>query len=131
MNIFIIFVVQDMNKHIIPTTMNTIIATTNTLTARHIAVISAKKGSTLIGSAKALIIEEVKRQMRNGTCHFLYVKKDGSVREAFGTLNAALCGKHINGRGQSPETWGCSCYFDIEKGTFRSFRWQNIIDVLS
>ena len=109
----------------------TIIATTNTLTARHIAVISAKKGSTLMGASKALLIDEAKRQMRNGTCHFLYMKKDGSVREAFGTLNAALCGKHINGRGQSPETWGCSCYFDIEKGTFRSFRWQNIIDVLS
>ncbi len=109
----------------------TIIATTNTLTARHIAVIAAKKGSTLMGSAKALLIEEAKRQMRNGTCHFIYMKKDGSVREAFGTLNAALCNKHINGRGQSPETWGCSCYFDVEKGQFRSFRWQNIIDILS
>ena len=113
--------------------MNTIIttATNNALVARHIEVISAKKGSTLIGSAKALLIEEAKRQMRAGTCHFLYVKKDGSVREAFGTLNPALCGKHINGRGQSPETWNCSCYFDIEKGGFRSFRWQNIVDVLS
>lgn len=113
--------------------MNTIIttATNSPLIARHIAVISAKKGSALMGSAKALLIEEAKRQMRAGTCHFLYVKKDGSVREAFGTLNPVLCNKHINGRGQSPETWGCSCYFDIEKGTFRSFRWQNIIDVLS
>ena len=113
--------------------MNTTIitATNNALVARHIAVISAEKGSALMGSAKALLIEEAKRQMRAGTCHFLYVKKDGSVREAFGTLNVALCNKHINGRGQSPETWGCSCYFDVEKGQFRSFRWQNIIDVLS
>jgi hypothetical protein len=113
--------------------MNTIIATAtnNALVARHIEVISAKKGSALIGSAKALLIEEAKRRMRNGTCHFLYMKKDGSVREAFGTLNPALCGKHINGYGSSPESWGCTCYFDIEKGTFRSFRWQNIIDVLS
>ena len=114
--------------------MNTTVITTatnNALVARHIAVISAKKGSSLMGSAKALLIEEAKRQMRAGTCHFLYVKKDGSVREAFGTLNPVLCNKHINGRGQSPETWGCSCYFDVEKGQFRSFRWQNILDVLS
>ena len=111
--------------------METTIATTNRLTATHIAVISAKKGSAYVGIAKSMLIEEAKRQMRNGTCHFLYVKKDGSVREAFGTLNAALCNKHINGRGQSPETWGCSCYFDVEKGQFRSFRWQNIIDILS
>ena len=121
-----------MNKPLRHTIMNTInTATNNALTARHIAAISAVKGSTLIGSAKALIIEEVKRQMRNGTCHFLYLKKDGSVREAFGTLNYALCGKHINGQGSSPERWGCSCYYDIEKGDFRSFRWQNIIDILS
>ena len=109
-----------------------ITATNNALVARHIAVIAAKKGgSTLMGSAKALLIEEAKRQMRAGTCHFVYMKKDGSVREAFGTLNAALCNKHINGRGISPENWGCSCYFDVEKGQFRSFRWQNIIDILS
>lgn len=108
-----------------------ITATNNALIARHIAVIAAKKGSALMGSAKALLIEEAKRQMRAGTCHFIYMKKDGSLREAFGTLNAALCNKHINGRGQSPENWGCSCYFDVEKGQFRSFRWQNIIDILS
>ena len=113
--------------------MNTIIATAtnNALVARHIAAVSVKKGSAYIGVAKSMLIEEAKRQMREGTCHFLYVKKDGSVREAFGTLNPSLCNKHINGRGVSPETWGCSCYFDVEKGAFRSFRWQNIIDVLS
>lgn len=112
--------------------MNTLaITTSDALLARHIVAVSTKKNSTYVGIAKSLLIEEAKRQMRNGTCHFLYVKKDGSVREAFGTLNAALCGKHINGRGQSPESWGCSCYFDIEKGQFRSFRWANIIDILS
>lgn len=113
--------------------MNTIITTTtnNALVSRHIAAVAIKKNSPLMGVAKSMLIEEAKRQMRAGTCHFLYVKKDGSVREAFGTLNPALCNKHINGRGQSPETWGCSCYFDCEKGDFRSFRWQNILDVLS
>lgn len=107
------------------------ITTSDAILARHIVAVSTKKNSGYVGIAKSLLIEEAKRQMRSGTCHFLYVKKDGSVREAFGTLNAALCGKHINGRGQSPESWGCSCYFDIEKGEFRSFRWANIIDVLS
>ena len=111
--------------------METIITTSNHLTATHIPVIAAKKDSAYIGIAKSMLIEEAKRQMRAGTCHFIYMKKDGSLREAFGTLNPVLCNKHINGRGISPENWGRSCYFDIEKGTFRSFRWQNIIDVLS
>lgn len=110
--------------------METVIAINNALLARHIAAVTVKKNSAYVGIAKSLLIEEAKRQMRNGTCHFLYIKKDGSVREAFGTLNSTLCGKHINGRGQSPETWGCSCYFDVEKGSFRSFRWANIIDIL-
>lgn len=111
--------------------MNTVIATNNALVARHIAVVTIKKGSAFMGVAKSMLIEEAKKQMRTGTCHFIYMKKDGTLREAFGTLNPALCDKHINGRGQSPENWNCSCYFDIEKGAFRSFRWQNIIDVLS
>ena len=113
--------------------MNTIITTStnNALVARHIAAVSIKKSSPLMGVAKSMLIEEAKRQMRAGTCHFLYVKKDGSVREAFGTLNATLCNKHINGRGVSPETWGCTCYFDIERGAFRSFDWSRILDVLS
>ena len=114
--------------------MNTIITATtnNVLVARHIDAISIKTGSVLMGMSKALLIEEAKRQMRstNG-CHMIYMKKDGSVREAFATLNPVLCGKHINGRGQSPETWGCTCYWDMEKGGFRSFRWENIVAVLS
>ena len=109
----------------------TIIATNNALTARHIASISRTTGSTLMGASKALLIAEAKRQMRTTSgCHFIYKKVNGEVREAFGTLNAAICGKHINGRGISPEYWGCTPYWDMEKGGFRSFRWANIIAVL-
>ena len=109
----------------------TVIATNNNLTAAHIASISLTTGSELMGASKALLIEEAKRQMRTTSgCHFIYKKATGEIREAFGTLNAAICGKHINGRGISPENWGCCCYWDMEKGGFRSFRWANIIAVL-
>ena len=57
-------------------------------------------------------------------------KANGEVREAFGTLNPSLCGKHINGRGISPENWGCTPYWDMEKGGFRSFRWENLVAVI-
>ena len=119
--------------------MNTIITafTNKTLISNHIRAISIKTGSALMGMSKALLIEEAKRQMRstNG-CRFIYLKvaepgQQQEVREAFGTLNPSLCGKHINGRGQSPETWGCTCYWDMEKGGFRSFRWENMVAVLS
>ncbi len=120
--------------------MNTTIITTATnsaLVAAHITRISRQTGSALMGMSKALLIEEAKRQMRSTSgCHFVYLKvaKPGQpqeVREAFGSLNPALCGKHINGRGTSPENHGCTCYWDMEKGGFRSFRWENLIAVLS
>ena len=72
--------------------MNTIIttATNNALVAAHINAITVKTGSALMGASKALLIEEAKRQMRNGVCHFIYMKKNGECREAFGTLNKGV-----------------------------------------
>ena len=111
--------------------MNTILATNNALVAKHITTITAKTGSALMGMSKALLIEEAKRQMRNGVCHFIYVKKDGSAREAHGTLDKAVLNSTLKGTGDSPETWGCCYYHDVIKGGGRSFRWQNLVAVLS
>ena len=113
--------------------MNTIISTTtnNALVAAHIKAITIKTGSALMGTSKALLIEEAKRQMRNGVCHFIYQKKNGEVREAFGTLHRGVLNATLKGTGESPETWGCCYYHDTLKGGARSFRWQNLIAVLS
>lgn len=113
--------------------MNTIIttATNNALVARHIEVITYKTGSALMGTSKALLIEEAKRQMRNGVCHFVYRKKDGSFREAFGTLSKPVLNATLKGTGTSPETWGACYYHDCIKGGARSFLWQNLEAVLS
>lgn len=112
--------------------MTTIItATNNALVARHIASISRTTGSGLMGASKALLIEEAKRQMRNGVCHFIYLKKNGEVREAMGTLSKPVLNATLKGTGESPETWGCCYYHDVIKGSARSFRWQNLIAVLS
>ena len=113
--------------------MNTIITTTtnNALVAAHIETITRKTGSSLMGMSKALLIEEAKRQMREGVCHFIYQKKDGSVREAMGTLSKPVLHATLKGTGESPETWGCCYYHDCLKGAARSFRWQNLIAVLS
>ena len=110
--------------------MNAII-TNDTLVARHIAVISHKTGSELMGASKALLIEEAKRQMRNGVCHFIYKKKDGTTREAFGTLNTGVLNATLKGTGRSCEDWGCCYYHDTIKGKGRSFKWENLIAVLS
>ena len=114
--------------------MTQIITTTtnDALVAAHIAAITAKTGSVLMGTSKALLIEEAKRQARTTAgAHVIYKKVNGEIREAFMSLNSALCGKHIKGTGSSPENRGCTCYWDMEKGGFRSFRWENLIAVLS
>ena len=113
--------------------MNTVIATptNNALVKAHITAITIKTGSALMGMSKALLIEEAKRQMRNGVCHFIYLKKNGEVREAMGTLSKPVLNSTLKGTGESPETWGCCYYHDVIKGAARSFRWQNLVAVLS
>ena len=113
--------------------MNTIITTTtnNAQVLRHISAISKITGSPLMGMSKAILIEECKRQMREGVCHFVYMKKNGEVREAFGTLTKPILNATLKGTGESPENWGCCFYHDCIKGEGRSFRWNNLVAVLS
>ena len=113
--------------------MNTIIttATNNALVARHIEAITIKNGSALMGTSKALLIEEAKRQMRNGVCSFLYQKKNGEIRHALGTLAQPVLNATLKGTGTSPETWGCCYYHDVIKGGARSFKWSSLLAVLS
>ena len=64
-------------------------------TAIRQATIASIIGNSTIATSKALLIEEIINQMENGICHFMFMKKDGSVTERFGTLNPALCSQHV------------------------------------
>ena len=108
----------------------TMIATNNGLTITRMAVIAKRTGSELMAGAKAMMIDSLKKQMRNGIAHFVYVKRDGTLREAWGTLNSSLVEKNINGRGISRERYATSAYFDVEAAAWRSFRWENLVSVL-
>lgn len=110
------------------TSANIIIAN-NPFTATRMAVITSRTSSELMAGAKAMMIESLKRQMRSGVAHFVFMKKDGSLREAYGTTNRSLAEKHINGNGVSREFFSTTAYFDVEKGEWRSFRWENIVTV--
>ena len=107
--------------------MNTLVITNGTAT--RMAVIAARTGSELMAGAKAMMIQQLKEQLRNGVAHFLYIKKNGEVREAWGTTNATLAYKYTNGRGVSREIYSTTAYFDIEKSAWRSFRWESIVKV--
>lgn len=107
--------------------MNTLVITNGTAT--RMAVIAARTGSELMAGAKAMMIETLKEKLRNGVAHFVFVKKNGEVREAFGTTNAAVAAKYTNGNGISREYFKTTVYFDIERGEWRSFRWESIVKV--
>lgn len=108
-------------------TMNTLVITNGTAT--RMAVIAQRTGSELMAGAKAMMIESLKEKLRNGVAHFLYIKKDGTIREAWGTTNAALAHKYTNGNGVSREIFKTTAYFDVEKSSWRSFRWESIVKV--
>ena len=107
--------------------MNALVITDTT--AVRMNVIAQRTQNLLIAGAKAMMIESLKEKLRNGVAHFLYIKKDGTIREAWGTTNAALAHKYTNGNGVSREIFKTTAYFDVEKSSWRSFRWESIIKV--
>lgn len=107
--------------------MNALIITD--VTAVRMNVIAERTENLLIAGAKAMMIESLKEKLHNGVAHFIFIKKNGEVREAFGTTNAAVARKYTNGRGSSREVFKTTAFFDIEKGEWRSFRWESIVKV--
>ena len=110
--------------------MNAMIISTNDLTTTRMAVIAHRTESQLMAGAKAMMIENLKNQMKNGIAHFIFrKKKDGSLREVWGTTNKSLVERHINGRGCSRENHATTAFFSIEDCGWRSFRWENLVKV--
>ena len=107
--------------------MNALIITDTT--AVRMNVIAQRTHNLLVAGAKAMMIESLKEKLRNGVAHFIFVKKNGEIREAFGTTNSSVASKYTNGNGISREYFKTTAYFDIEKGEWRSFRWESIVKV--
>lgn len=107
--------------------MNALVITNDTAT--RMAVIAARTGSELMAGAKAMMIENLKDKLRNGVAHFIFQKKNGELREMFATTNKALVERHIVGTGENRELYATTAVYDVEKGAWRSFRWESIVKV--
>ena len=101
----------------------------NNSTARHATVIAIRTGSVEMGIMKSLLIDTLKAKLQTGTAHFWFMKKDGSIREAWGTTNHALMKNKIIGNGYTGEQVNTVKYWDVEKGAFRSLRYESLISV--
>lgn len=100
-------------------------------TAVRAKVIAVRTSSRMVdGISKALLIEQLKRKLRSGQIvKFAYLKSNGEVRVAFGTTNPDFVRDKVCGWGESRENYATTAYYDLEKGGWRSFRWENLIAV--
>ena len=98
-------------------------------TQRRANVIYNRTKSMEMGVIKSLLIDNLKAKLHSGIAHFVYLKKDGSLREAWGTTSHKLIKANVNGRGIDRDSVNCVCYWDVEKGGFRSLRFENLVQV--
>jgi len=101
--------------------------TANTL--RRANVIASRTHSMELGVIKSAMIDELKSKLRNGYAKFEFVKKDGTIREAEGCLTPNLMEKKINGNGINRDSMNTVVFWDLNKGAFRSLRFETLIRV--
>ena len=91
-------------------------------------IIAQRIGSLEIAIVKAMMLEQLDAKLAdNQLAHIIFQKKNGSLREMWCSTNPSLCSKHI--KGVHREHYGTKVVFDVEKGEFRSFRFDSIIKV--
>jgi hypothetical protein len=85
----------------------------------------------LTSTAKAIELETMKKRMMRGECvRFAYLKKDGSVRIAVGTLQAQAVEANTVGTGTSKRFYGMFAYLDLEKMSWRGFKTERFIGTI-
>ena len=97
--------------------------------AQRAMFIANQTGSVEMGVIKSLQVSLLLEKLHNGICHFEFVKKStGELREAWGTLAHNLVSAKVKGSKRSTNP-NCICYFDVERGEFRSLLAQNLVKV--
>ena len=101
----------------------------NGMTAHRANVIASRTGCATLAVVKAQMIDLLKAKLQSGVTHFLYMKKDGTLREAWGTCASNLMKATQNGRGLSGDQVNTIKYFDVMAGGYRSLRYENLVQV--
>lgn len=109
--------------------INVVILNHDTAVRAHV-IAARTKARKIDGISKALLIEQLKKRLRSGEIvKFAYLKSNGDIRIAYGSTNREFVADKVYGWGESRETYATTAYFDLEKGAWRSFRWENLIAV--
>lgn len=102
--------------------------------AERLSVIANRTNATTaleiaMAGAKMQMVHDLKERMKTSVVEFYFIKRDGSLRRAYGTTMPSLASKHINGRGIPRESVNTTPFFCVESGAWRSFRWESIVKV--
>lgn len=108
--------------------MTTIVAMTNRDMYRA-AVISQRVENDFVTGLQVAKLHELKARMREGVVKFAYLKKDKTVRVAYGTLMPQLMRDKVLGTGICGDARKVCTYFDVERGQFRCFQLQALIQI--
>lgn len=81
--------------------------------------------------SKGLALEAMKKRMMRGECvRFAYLKKDGSIRIAVGTLQTQAVEANTLGTGIPKRYYGMFAYLDLEKMSWRGFKEECFIGTI-
>jgi len=106
------------------------------LSTNEIARISAKNVvmnhvDMLTATSKGIALETMKKRMMRGeVVRFAYMKKDGSVRVAVGTLQPQAVKANVVGTGIPKRFYGMFAYLDLEKMAWRGFLEERFIGTI-
>lgn len=97
-------------------------------TAKNIAMNNV---DMITATSKGMALEAMKKRMMRGECvRFAYMKKDGSIRIAVGTLQPQAVEANTLGTGLPKRFYGMFAYLDLEKMDWRGFKEERFIGTI-
>lgn len=86
---------------------------------------------TITAISKAAELETMKKRMMRGeVVRFAYMKLNGEVRVAVGTLQAQAVAANVKGTGIPKRFFGMFAYLDLEKMDWRGFKENRFIGTI-
>ena len=112
--------------------MKKIAALSTNETARYAAKnIVMNSSDTITAISKAAELETMKKRMMRGeVVRFAYMKLNGEVRTAVGTLQPQAVAANVKGTGIPKRFFGMFAYLDLEKMDWRGFKEERFIGTI-
>lgn len=82
-----------------------------------------------------ILIDELKKRMKDDVVHFSFKKKDGTVRQAYGTRESEVIVRHEGAALPDDKTrkqvnnGSTFPYYDIERQAWRCFKTEGLMDI--